>query len=90
VDKSGLRELSANGTTPTLLAGRYGPYVTDGTTNASIPKGTSPENLTFEQATELLAARRDAAPAPKRGGFKRKTAGAAGKAKGTRRKAARA
>jgi DNA topoisomerase-1 len=85
VAKSVLRELSANGTTLKLLAGRYGPYVTDGTTNASIPKGTNPESLTVEQALELLQARRDAAPAPKRGGFKRKSAGST---KGTRRKAA--
>jgi hypothetical protein len=42
--------------------------VTDGTTNASIPKAMSPEQLTWEQAQELLAARRDAGPAPKRGG----------------------
>ena len=40
----------------------YGPYVTDGTTNASIPKTMTPEALTYAQADELLAARRDAAP----------------------------
>jgi DNA topoisomerase I len=75
--KKTLRELTHDGVTFKLLAGRYGPYVTDGTTNASIPRDTNPEALTFEQATELLAARRDAAPSPKRaGGFKRKTAGA--------------
>jgi DNA topoisomerase-1 len=85
--KAVLRELSANGTTLKLLAGRYGPYVTDGSTNASIPKGTNPETVTFEQATELLQARRDAAPSPRRGGFKRKAA-AGGKAKRTRTKAA--
>jgi DNA topoisomerase-1 len=65
--KKVLRELTENGTTLKLLAGRYGPYVTDGTTNASIPKTTSPEALTYAQATELLAARRDAAPSPRGG-----------------------
>ncbi len=65
--KKVLRELAENGTTLKVLAGRYGPYVTDGTTNASIPKTTSPEKLTYAQATELLAARRDAAPSPRAG-----------------------
>jgi DNA topoisomerase-1 len=65
--KKVLRELTENGTTLKVLAGRYGPYVTDGTTNASIPKTTSPEALTYAQAIELLAARRDAAPSPRRG-----------------------
>ncbi|MEX2561068.1 MAG: topoisomerase C-terminal repeat-containing protein, partial [Pirellulales bacterium] len=53
-----------------LLEGRYGPYVTDGATNASLPKGTPVEELTFEQALELLAAR--AAQGPARKGSRRK------------------
>jgi DNA topoisomerase-1 len=65
--KKVLRELTENGTTLKVLAGRYGPYVTDGTTNASIPKTTTPEALTYAQASELLAARRDAAPSPRGG-----------------------
>jgi DNA topoisomerase I len=79
--KKTLRELTHEGATIKLLAGRYGPYVTDGSVNASLPKTADPNALTFEQAMELLNARRDMAPAPKRagrgGGFKRKTAGAA-------------
>jgi DNA topoisomerase-1 len=77
--KKTLRELTHDGVTLKLLAGRYGPYVTDGSVNASIPKGTNPDALTFEQATELLQARRDAAPSAPRG---RKAAkGAKGAAK---------
>jgi DNA topoisomerase-1 len=38
-----------------LLDGRYGPYVTDGQTNASLPKGSPAEELTFERALQLLA-----------------------------------
>ncbi len=40
-----------------LLNGRYGPYVTDGKTNASLPKGADPNQLTFDEALELLAKR---------------------------------
>jgi DNA topoisomerase-1 len=93
--KKVLHELSENGTTLKVLAGRYGPYVTDGTTNASIPKSTAPEQLTFAQATELLAARRDAPPSPRRGGGRRRAAAAvgatktAGKAAGKTKRSAR-
>ena len=44
-----------------VLNGRYGPYVTDGSKNAKIPKDTDPKTVTHEQAKELLAA----APAKK-------------------------
>jgi DNA topoisomerase-1 len=77
--KKVLRELSGDGTTVKLMAGRYGPYVTDGTTNASLPRGASPDALTYEQAIELIAARRDAAPAPRRGTPRRRAAAGAKK-----------
>jgi len=54
-----------------LLAGRYGPYVTDGQTNASLPRGTTAEELTFAMALELLKARAEKnaeeGTAPRRG-----------------------
>ena len=49
-----------------LLEGRYGPYVADGVTNASLPKQQVLEEVTLEQALVLLAARAAAGP-PARG-----------------------
>ncbi len=45
-----------------LLDGRFGPYVTDGEINASIPRGTDPTTVGLEQALELIEARRAAGP----------------------------
>ena len=45
--------------------GRFGPYVTDGETNASLRKGDTVENVTIERAAELLQIRREAGPAKK-------------------------
>jgi len=46
--------------------GRFGPYVTDGETNASLRKGDSVEEITDERASELLADRRAKAPSAKK------------------------
>ncbi len=64
-----LRELGIHpGTGEKLVikSGRYGPYVTDGKTNASLPKGTEPDTLTLEQGVELINKRRVAGPRKKR------------------------
>jgi len=55
------------GATITLRQGRFGPYVTDGTTNASLRRGDDPESLDLARAGELLAERRAAGPRPPRG-----------------------
>ena len=46
-----------------VLDGRWGPYVTDGTTNASLPRGVAPEELDVERAVELLREREARGPA---------------------------
>jgi DNA topoisomerase I len=51
--------------------GRFGPYVTDGETNASLRQGDDPESLTVERAQELLADRRARGPVSKPGGAKK-------------------
>jgi DNA topoisomerase-1 len=58
-----------------VMAGRYGPYVTDGTVNATLPKGTEPEDLAIEEAVELLAR-----------AAKRKTSRKGGRGRGRRRR----
>jgi DNA topoisomerase-1 len=77
-----LRELGADPATelPVVVKeGRFGPYVTDGTTNASLRKGDVVESITMERASELLAERRAAGPSTrKKAGAKK--AGAAKKA----------
>ena len=48
-----------------LMQGRYGPYVSDGVTNASLPRGTTLEEVTFEYALNLLKERAAAGPSKK-------------------------
>jgi DNA topoisomerase-1 len=48
-----------------LMSGKFGPYVTDGTVNASLPRGSDPAALTMELAVALLAERAARGPATK-------------------------
>ena len=78
-----LRELGedpVSGKPVVIKSGRYGPYVTDGETNASLREreGDTVEELTLDRAAELLQARREAGPA-KRGRRKTGTKKAASK-----------
>ena len=64
-----LKELGADpvsGETITLREGRFGPYVTDGETNASLRREDSVDQLTPERAQELLQLRRERGPSKKR------------------------
>ncbi len=63
-----LKELGAHpetGEAVQVMAGRYGPYVKSGKINATLPKGTAPEDMTLEAALPLLAAKAGAAPKKK-------------------------
>ena len=64
-----LRELGedpASGKPMVIKDGRFGPYVTDGETNASLRKGDEVASITVQRAAELLADRRVAAPVTRR------------------------
>jgi DNA topoisomerase-1 len=75
-----------------LMQGRFGPYVTDGTTNASLPRTMTADELTFEFALNLLKVRAEAGPSKKAGRKKAspktaKTAKAAAATKKTKKAA---
>jgi DNA topoisomerase I len=56
-----------------LKSGRYGPYVTDGETNATLPKGTDVETVTIEIANEMLALKRTQPKKPRKKARRKKT-----------------
>jgi DNA topoisomerase I len=71
-----LKELGADPVTQGTIVvreGRFGPYVTDGETNASLRKGDEVESITLERAAELLADRRSN-PSTKKKATKKKAA----------------
>ena len=63
-----------------IKEGRFGPYITDGEYNATVPRGETPEAISVERAFELLADKRAQGPAKKKAGSRTKKAGATKKA----------
>jgi DNA topoisomerase I len=79
-----LKELGAHpasGAPIKVMKGKYGPYVSDGKLNATLPQGSDPVSVTMEEAVALLAAR--AAKGPGKKGARKAKAPAAPKAKKT-------
>src|SRR4051794_32700808 len=77
------RELGAEpgtGNKVVVKAGRFGPYVTDGEVNATLPRAMAPDAVTLDEALQLLSARRAAGPSK----------GAKGRRSGARAKASKA
>jgi DNA topoisomerase-1 len=75
--KPPLRELGvdeATGRPMVIKEGRFGPYVTDGETNASLRVGDTVEEITPERGMELLQIRREAGPAKKKKAAPKKAA----------------
>jgi DNA topoisomerase-1 len=86
-----LRELGEDpgtGKPMVIKDGRFGPYVTDGETNASLRKGDEVASITVARAAELLADRRAAAPSPRRRSTPAKKAAPAKKSATAGKKAA--
>ena len=81
-----LGEDSVSGRPMVIKDGRFGPYVTDGETNASLRKSDDVDTITDERASELLADRRERGPAKKTA---RKTTKKASKRTGTKKAAAK-
>ena len=56
-----------NGKDVKVMAGRYGPYASDGTTHATLPKGTDPKSITLDEAIRLIDERAAKGPPAKKG-----------------------
>jgi DNA topoisomerase-1 len=73
---SALKELGehpTSGGAVTVRSGRYGPYVNHGKLNATLPRDVKPEDVTLEQAVELLAEKESRGPSKKRAAKPRKS-----------------
>jgi DNA topoisomerase-1 len=80
-----LKELGAHpvgGAPIKVMKGRYGPYVTDGTVNATLPRDSDPSSVTLDEAVALLAARAEKGPVKKKRGGKKPAPAAKKKAAG--------
>ncbi|ADM10107.1 DNA topoisomerase I [Parvularcula bermudensis HTCC2503] len=87
------RELGNHPDTDELVAvydGRYGPYVKHQKTNATIPQGVDPAEITLEQALELISAREAKKPTKKKKTAKKKSAKKPAKKKTTKKAAKKA
>jgi DNA topoisomerase-1 len=85
--KPPIAELGAHpdsGAAVRVLDGRYGPYVTDGELNATVPRGVDPASIDLDQAVELLRERAARGPSEPKA---KKTAKKATKKKATKKKA---
>jgi DNA topoisomerase-1 len=92
-DAAPLKELGphpADGQPVRVLAGRYGPYVKHGSTNATIPRNADPTAVTLEQAVALLAEREAKGGGKKKPARAAKAEGGAAKAKKPAKKKAKA
>lgn len=69
-----------------VKTGRFGPYITDGKTNVSIPKSVDPSSVTFDEAVERLIAKRENPRARWAKGAKKTGAGAKSKKKANKSK----
>ncbi|MFC3711841.1 type I DNA topoisomerase [Sphingoaurantiacus capsulatus] len=88
-----LREIGAHPTSGAairLMEGRFGPYVTDGTTNATVPKAHDIQTLSLEDAAALIDARAAAGPSKKGGRGKKAPAKAAAKKPAAKKPATKA
>ena len=58
-----------------VMAGRYGPYVSDGTTHATLPKGADPKSVVLEEAIRLIDEKAAKGPSKRRSGRKARKKG---------------
>ena len=72
-----------------VLEGRFGPYVTDGTLNATVPRGTDPAAVSLDEAVALLRARAERGPAKRGRRAKKKAKKSAKKKKAKAKKTAK-
>jgi DNA topoisomerase-1 len=62
-----------NGKDVKVMEGRYGPYVSDGTTHATLPKGVEPKSVTLDEAVRLIDEKAAKGPSKRPGRRKRKS-----------------